>query len=861
MNTWVLRAWLLLFLLASHLQARAQTPVDGTYGGPGNGGVYEQTGTGAVTGPLETEMQVTGGGLYAADPFSGGSLTVIGALVDAGGGLYTVRATELPYPLELFGIPSATVFHIAGGSIRATNRAGASVVWLDIKRAGSKPPEITQQPVDVVLTTETTAFLNVRASGDAPLRYQWYRNDALIPGAEIRQYQVIPLPNYVGTYYCVVSNPSGSTTSSVVRVRVEAPAPTLILPSTFELALGRPQGFGAIASGGQEPYSYTWEKNGVVIPGATGSSLNFPDPAADDAGTYRCTVTDGFGNQATRTVTVTLQLPPAPRFLSKQAAVIQSANTSLLLRLLFESQQTLTPPTATWRRNGVPVAGTSVFYDNGTGSWVAVFQVASSTPSDSGSYDCVATGLGGTTVSETTRVLVKAADAPDTLDLSFDAGTAHRVAFNNPNGSGAIEAIAIQTDDRILVAGTFKEWNGQARTNLVRLNVNGSLDTTFAAHHFTEGVNGDIAVPGLAVAPDGRIYVAGVWKSLDGVEDAAPYHLIRLNPNGTLDASFDLPDLTSAADELVVLPDGTLYNNGLRLVGNRTEYLLRFPQGGALDPAFGTGYSAARFSGNTADAMVATPDGGIYVGGGFGLTLDGFPYFSLARINANGTMNPSFRSPLKSKDIVTRLALQSDNKLIAVGDFADSGGNVKRFLADGSLDATFQCPVKDAAFSPLALAADGAPLVAPNTGNNLARLNPDGSVDDAFTVVVNDNLKHLAVDSKGRIVIAGFFTTVRGSFDDLQHEVNRKYIARLAGSTSATPTAPVTLGGISRTAGGAVGFSIPTQPGLTYFLEKTSDLGTPDWASVASVTGDGTTKSLEAPASGQAGFLRIRVQR
>lgn len=853
-----------LLLSTGVTRAQVQTPVDGEYGGPGKGGLYEQVGNGPVTGPIDATLFVSGGGLLAPDAFGGGQMTILGALVDAGGGLYTVRATELSYPFDMLGIPSATVFYIRQGSITATNRSGGIVTWLNITSNAPQAPEITQQPQDLVLSGEITQSLNVLARGAVPLAYQWYRNGQAQPGLTVNLLVLAAQPSHVGKWYCVVSNSVGVVTSRVAQVRVDAPPPKVSLPATFELVLGAAQGFGVIVTGGQEPYTYAWEKDGVSLPAETGFSLTFPAVTAANAGTYRCTVTDGFGNVAIAGPTVaTVQLPPAPRFMTKLAPVKVPAGNSLQFVLRLESQ-TAAVPTAVWRRNGVPQSGGSVTFDNGTGLWLLVFSIADAQPTDSGSWDCVATGPGGVATSDAVAVLVKAANAPDTVDLTFDAGTANRGAFNNPGGDGQIEGLAIQADDKILVTGNFQQWNGQARTNLVRLNVDGSVDSAFAAHHFTARVNGDLTVPAVAVAPDGRIYVAGIWQQFDGVDDGASFHLLRLLPNGTLDQSFALPALTSAADELVILGDGTVYNNGLRLVNNAPHYLLKFPAGGSADLSFDAGYTAARFSGDTVGAMVANADGGLTVGGFFGVTQDDFPFFNLARLKPDGRLDTSFRSPLHSRDIVTRLVRQADGKIVAVGDFADSGGNVRRFLENGAFDPSFSSPVKDAAFSPLSLTSRGAILVAPNTGNELARLNADGSVDDTFTVVVNNDIRLSAVDSKGRIVIAGFFTEVRGAFDDVAHAVARRHLARLtgeaAGGGGGGQPAPVTLGGVTRTPGGAVAVSFPTQVGFTYTLEKQTGLGSGIWNAAGSVVGDGSVKTLEGATSGSSAFFRIRIQ-
>jgi acetyltransferase-like isoleucine patch superfamily enzyme len=112
--------------------------------------------------------------------------------------------------------------------------------------------------------------------------------------------------------------------------------------------------------------------------------------------------------------------------------------------------------------------------------------------------------------------------------------------------------------------------------------------------------------------------------------------------------------------------------------------------------------------------------------------------------------------------------------------------------------------------------------------------------------------------------MAGYFTEVRGSFDDAGHAVARVRIARLTGGSvggggTVVPT-PVSLGNVAVTPGGALGLSVPTQAGLTYVLEKQTALGSGVWAAEQTVIGDGSVKALEGAIVGRSGFFRIRIQ-
>ena len=53
----------------------------------------------------------------------------------------------------------------------------------------------------------------------------------------------------------------------------------------------------------------------------------------------------------------------------------------------------------------------------------------------------------------------------------------------DPNVNGTVFAVATQTDGKILVAGTFDTVGGLARTNLARLNIDGSVDQSLSLIH------------------------------------------------------------------------------------------------------------------------------------------------------------------------------------------------------------------------------------------------------------------------------------------------------------------------------------------------------------------------------------------
>jgi uncharacterized delta-60 repeat protein len=121
------------------------------------------------------------------------------------------------------------------------------------------------------------------------------------------------------------------------------------------------------------------------------------------------------------------------------------------------------------------------------------------------------------------------------LDTTF--GTGGKVT--TPIGTGAESGLSVnmQADGKILVGG--RVFNGSSYDfGLVRYDSNGALDTTFGVSgKFTQSIGaGDDSVHRVLVQADGKIILAGV--SNNGVNE--DFALLRLNSNGTLDTTFDL---------------------------------------------------------------------------------------------------------------------------------------------------------------------------------------------------------------------------------------------------------------------------------------------------------------------------------
>lgn len=133
-------------------------------------------------------------------------------------------------------------------------------------------------------------------------------------------------------------------------------------------------------------------------------------------------------------------------------------------------------------------------------------------------------------------------------DGTFDSG------FNIGSGfNGLVRTILIQPDDKILVGGDFTDFNGNARNRIVRLNSNGTLDTTFNI-----GTGFDGSVHTISLQADNKILVGGAFNVYNSTSRLA---IARLNPDGSLDTSFvpgtSLSDLEGVPIVKTIAIDGS----------------------------------------------------------------------------------------------------------------------------------------------------------------------------------------------------------------------------------------------------------------------------------------------------------------
>lgn len=272
------------------------------------------------------------------------------------------------------------------------------------------------------------------------------------------------------------------------------------------------------------------------------------------------------------------------------------------------------------------------------------------------------TSYNGTTVKMLTRV-----SSVGVLDTTFDTNLG-----TGPIG-GNTSSVAIQADQKILAGGNFTSFNTSLAMSLVRLNTNGTVDTAFNTNL---GTGFDATVDKIFVQADQKILVSGQFTQLNG---NTRNRLVRLNSDGTLDTTFatnigtgfnnEVHTVFQQADlKIVVGGEFTSFNGGT------VSGIVRLNSDGTPDTTFNTNVSS-EFTSSYVLAIGQQSSGKLIIGGNFTYTAGSF----LLRLNTDGTLDSSFNTSLGSSvdNIVYDIKVQPNDQFIAVGTFSSFDGNAR----------------------------------------------------------------------------------------------------------------------------------------------------------------------------------------
>ncbi len=350
-------------------------------------------------------------------------------------------------------------------------------------------------------------------------------------------------------------------------------------------------------------------------------------------------------------------------------------------------------------------------------------------------------------------------------------------SFNIGNGfSDAVLSVLVQPDNKILVGGRFTTFSGISATRIIRLNSDGSRDSSFV---YGTGFNNDVQK--ITYQNDGKILVGGNFTTYSGISANG---LIRLNSDGTKDSSFNIGAGFSESVYSVSIRDIKIQSDNKILVcgtfstfsGISASGIIRLNSDGSKDNSFvyGSGISPQFVS-----TLAIQNDGKILLGGNF-TTYSGISANRLIRLNSGGTYDSSFNIGAGFNSSVLKISLQTDGKIIVCGFFTTYSGisanGLIRLNSDGSKDNSF---VYGTGFNEVGGALSYSNIIDSSgkiifvggftqyngtASNRIIRLDSGGTKDNLFTtdIAFNDAAFSSIIQSDEKILVGGFFTTYNG---------------------------------------------------------------------------------------------------
>lgn len=369
-------------------------------------------------------------------------------------------------------------------------------------------------------------------------------------------------------------------------------------------------------------------------------------------------------------------------------------------------------------------------------------------------------------------------------DTAFDSGT-------GPTGISGATIYALETavdgSQKIYAGGYFSAYQGTATGGFVRLNTDGSMDSTFST-----GTGFNSFVLAIAPALDGStdVYVGGDFATYNGT---ASSRIIRLNTNGSVDTAFNIGagftggvvnTLRAATDA-----SGDVYAGGSFTTyrGGSANNIVRINSNGTADGAFaiGTGFNGEVH----AIAIANDGTGDVYVGGTW-TQYQGVAAPRVVRLNSNGTRDGGFAPTtgfVGGYPLAIEPASDGSGDIYIGGNFTTYNGtaaeHIVRINSDGSYDSDFNTTngFNDRVVG-LAIAPDGSGDVfavgwmtqfADEPASYAVRIKPDGSSTTFFDggTVLDGEGRALFGSSTGSIYVGGLFNAVNG--------VSNPYFAKL----------------------------------------------------------------------------------
>ena len=260
-----------------------------------------------------------------------------------------------------------------------------------------------------------------------------------------------------------------------------------------------------------------------------------------------------------------------------------------------------------------------------------------------------------------------------TIDTSFNTTGTTGIGFGT---GGQYASTMLFHQGKYLCTGGFGTYRGIGVGFIVRINTDGTLDSTFDT---SVGFQlGSVTQSKIDYDDKDSIYAVGPFLKYNNV--SSPY-IAKITSGATLDTSFNVGTGFSGGGPGSL----ELYNNGIYVVGGFSSYngttvnrIVKLKKDGTIDTSFDAGLSGN--GPNNSISYIKQIRDKFYCGGNFTSWNGDYTYKFMVSLNLDGTVNTGFIPKFDDGSVIQRIAVDDNNQMFVSGNFTSYDGKTNNYL-------------------------------------------------------------------------------------------------------------------------------------------------------------------------------------
>jgi len=336
--------------------------------------------------------------------------------IPAGSGFNGLGTSQLSF---------TATFAMNGDQFRCivTNGGGSTTSAAATLTVRPRAPFFVRMPANVSAVAGGSATFSAEVGGTAPLTLQWSFSGSPIPGANSATLQLTNVQaNQAGFYRLDVTNAYGGTGAGASLTLVTPPTISS-QPTSASVEAGENVTFSVLI-GSNGPVTYQWYRDGVALPGETGSTLFLSSVSQSAAGAYSVVATNAAGSVTSAAALLSVSPATLPNIFQQPQSSSILVGQSVSFFVGYSSRSSAT---VQWLRNGVELPGQNS----------RTLSIASATFADAGTYTARITNAGGSVVTSPVTLEVRSSPPPDVSVVYVTSSSASSVTLSVAVGAGS----------------------------------------------------------------------------------------------------------------------------------------------------------------------------------------------------------------------------------------------------------------------------------------------------------------------------------------------------------------------------------------------------------------------------------------